>query len=66
MSGEILILVLRIIMGSGLLLIGAISVRRLYLESSEGDKRGFGAHIRKYFVSYLMIIIGLYILIKGF
>jgi len=65
-SGEIVILVLRIIMGSGLLLIGAISVRRLYLERSEDDKRGFKAHIRKYFVSYLMIIIGLYILIKGF
>lgn len=66
MSGETGILVLRLIMGSGLLLIGTISIRKLYLENSEGDKRGFGAHIRKYFVSYLMIIIGLYILIKGF
>lgn len=66
MLGEIGIIVLRIIMGSGMLIIGVISARRLYIEKDESDKRGFGVHIKKYFVSYLMIIIGLYILIKGF
>ena len=66
MLGETGVLVLRIVMGSGLLIIGAISTRRLYLEKSEDEKRGLGAHIRKYFVSYLMMIIGLYILVKGF
>ncbi len=66
MLGSIGLVLLRILLGSALITVGLLSARKLYIERKGDDKAAFGAHMKIYFVSYLMIIIGLYIFIKGF
>lgn len=66
MSGGIGIFVFRIVFGVLLIALGIVIARRLHKERKDDDKRGFGAHINLFFKAYLFIIIGIYVLIKGF
>jgi uncharacterized membrane protein YfcA len=66
MLGSIGIFVFRIVFGVLLIVVGILTARKLHKDRKDEDKRGFRAHINVFFGAYLFIIIGIYVLIKGF
>ena len=66
MGDGIGLVVFRVVFGLLLIVVGIMSARKLHKDKKEEAKRGLWPHLNKYFPSYLFIIIGIYILIKGF